>query len=133
MNSRFSLWIFIAGLLGALAIGLAAWSSHGLPFLIPDLDALQIAKERAQTANQFLLVHAVILFGIGLWRQQGAGLLAGLSALLMLIGLAAFCGGMYVLYIFSDFSSSSTVYFLPFGGICLILGWLCLALSAWRK
>lgn len=133
MNSRFSLWIFMAGVLGALAIGLSAWGSHGLPLLIPDPDALQIAKERAQTANHFLLFHALALLGIGLWRQQGAGWLANIAAVCMLIGLASFCGGMYILYIFSDFSSSNTVYLLPFGGICLILGWLSLALSAWRK
>lgn len=132
MFQRFSLWVFIGALLGAAAVGLAAWTSHGLPHMIADADALLAARERAQTANAYLLAHAILLFGIGVWRAQGAGVIAGVAAFFILLGLVGFCGGMYLLYIFNDFSNSHTVYMMPAGGICLIIGWVALAVSAWR-
>lgn len=132
MKRRFSFWILIAGLAGAAGVGLSAWSSHGLARLITDPDALQFARERAQTANHYLLIHALALLGTGVWRQHGAGVLANVAGALFTFGLLAFAGGLYLLYIFNDFSGSNTVYLVPLGGSSLIMGWLALAASAWQ-
>ena len=130
MNRRFSFWIFAAGVLGATAVGLSAWTSHGLAHYVADVQALRIAEERAQAANLTLLLHAVLLFGIGVWRRSDGGWLANLAGALLLLGMALFCGGMYLLYIFNDLSSSPMVRLVPIGGLSLMAGWLCLAISA---
>jgi len=133
MNGRFSFWILAAGILGATGIGLSAWTSHGLPQYVTDVHALQIAEARAQSANLNLLLHAVLLFAIGVWRRSGAGWFAALAGALILLGMALFSGGMYLLYIFNDMSSSPMTRLVPVGGFSVIAGWLCLSVSAWSN
>lgn len=128
--SRF--WIFLAGVLGATGVGVAAWSSHGLPAFLP-ADQLALGQTRAQAANLHLLLHTVVLFGIGLWVRREANPWAHLAGLLFVLGILGFAGGIYVLRIVLGIHDGALIRIVPAGGLCLIAGWLALAIGGLRR
>jgi uncharacterized membrane protein YgdD (TMEM256/DUF423 family) len=83
-----------------------------------------------QTAVQYHLWHALGLVGIGILAQHlpGSGPLR-LAGWLMLAGIVLFSGSLYVL-------AASGVRWLgvvtPFGGGCLIAGWLTVVYAVLR-
>ena len=52
---------------------------------------------------------------------------------MIVIGIAGFAGGIYGLRIMAGIASGPWLNVVPFGGVCLILGWLAVALAAWRR
>ncbi|ENO90691.1 DUF423 domain-containing protein [Thauera linaloolentis] len=132
MNKGCNGWITLAGLLGALGVGVAAWSSHGLPHFLP-ADQLALGQARAQAANLHLLLHTVALFGIGLWLRQGPNPWAHAAGVLFTLGILGFSGGIYVLRIFLGIHEGALTNAVPAGGFFLIFGWLALAVGGWRQ
>lgn len=127
----FRLWITLTGLLGAIGVGLAAWSTHGLPAFVP-ADQLAIAAERARAANLHYLLHTLALFGVALWSRQPHSRWLTLAGALFVLGIAGFAGGIYALRIFAGIHSGPLIYIVPTGGFCLIFGWLALIVAGWR-
>jgi uncharacterized membrane protein YgdD (TMEM256/DUF423 family) len=108
---RVDRWLIAAaGLTGLIGVALSAMAAHGS--FGPSLD----------TAARFLLIHAAVLFGLAALLKGGAlslpfGRLAGL---VMLAGLALFCGDL-VRRAFADqplFPMAA-----PTGGFLLMAGW----------
>ncbi len=128
----FRTWITLTGLLGAIGVGLAAWSSHGLSSFVP-ADQLPLALERARAANLHHMLHTVALFGVALWSRQQASALLNLAGFLFVLGIAGFSGGIYLLRIFAGIHEGAIINIVPFGGFCLIFGWLTLALAGWQR
>ena len=128
----FRTWITLTGLLGALGVGLAAWSSHGLPSFVP-ADQLPIALERARAANLHHMLHTVALFGVALWSRQHASLFLNLAGTLFVLGIVGFSGGIYLLRIIAGIHEGAIINIVPFGGFCLIFGWLALIIAGWRE
>jgi uncharacterized membrane protein YgdD (TMEM256/DUF423 family) len=122
MLSRF----FIAAGAVALAVGVAlgAVGSHAAASA-PHPEAARLI----QTAVLYQLVHGLGLVLIGvLARAAGASRLLIVSGALMLGGLLAFCGSLYVLA-FRAISLGTA----PVGGTAFIAAWLALALWAVRR
>lgn len=119
--------LVLAGISGALAVGLGAFGAHGLePLLIKNgrLDTFE-------TAVSYHFYHVIALFGIGLLSMiKPEWKFLRFSAWCMILGILIFSGSLYVL-------SLSGITWLgaitPLGGVGFILGWMGLAYSAYKN
>jgi uncharacterized membrane protein YgdD (TMEM256/DUF423 family) len=72
--------------------------------------------------------HALALLFAGLWAARG-GIAAHLAGAAFVAGVLLFCGAVYLLALFGIRAPAVA----PIGGTLLMLGWLLLAISAWRR
>jgi uncharacterized membrane protein YgdD (TMEM256/DUF423 family) len=128
MGARF--WIFIAAILGGLAVVAGAVGAHALP----DSEALAVPVRIFNTGQLYHALHALALLGVALTmiatadsRAGWAGWFLQIAALGFALGIVCFSGGIY-LQIAKGFTSSAGV--VPFGGICMIAGWAAFAIGA---
>jgi uncharacterized membrane protein YgdD (TMEM256/DUF423 family) len=119
------LFVSLGALAAALGVALGAFGAHALKARL-SADMLAVW----QTAVQYHLWHALGLVAIGLLAQHlpASGPLR-LAGWLMLAGIVLFSGSLYVL-------AASGVRWLgvvtPFGGGCLIAGWLTVVYAVLR-
>jgi uncharacterized membrane protein YgdD (TMEM256/DUF423 family) len=119
------LFVSLGALAAALGVALGAFGAHALKARL-SADMLAVW----QTAVQYHLWHALGLVAIGLLAQHlpASGPLR-LAGWLMLAGIVLFSGSLYVL-------AASGVRWLgavtPFGGGCLIAGWLAVVYAVLR-
>lgn len=116
------LWLFLAGLNGALAVAGGAYGAHA-----EFVDAA--SREIFSTAVQFQMWHALALLGVACLigrTSPAANKLFHLSASLFCIGIILFCGTLYLLGLSGPrlFPGSA-----PTGGMALIAGWVLLAIG----
>ena len=116
--------IFIAAVLGGLAVLLGAFAAHGLK---NTLSAESLAV--LQTGVQYQFIHALALLLVVLLAQQHASRALLFAAVFFTAGVVLFSGSLYVL-VLTPFKPGLLT---PVGGSLLVLGWLSLACSAWRK
>ncbi len=115
--------IIIAGIFGALAVGLGAFGAHGLEATLTANGRL----DTCETAVKFQFYHtlALLLTGILLMNiNHDYFIWASWS---FIIGMVIFSGSLYIL-------SLTNVTWLgaitPIGGLALIVGWVFLILGA---
>jgi uncharacterized membrane protein YgdD (TMEM256/DUF423 family) len=119
------LWLFVAGLDGALAVIMAAVGAHG-----PGLS--DRAARAFDSANEIHIWHALALLGIALLAGRSHptaafSLMVRIAGILFLAGTVLFSG---TLYIQSLAGTTPLPLAAPAGGTALILGWLALAGAA---
>ncbi len=103
-----------AALSGAIAVAAGAFGAHG---------AEGKAAEWLRTGGQYQLVHALAAL-------LAAGRPGGRAAAWMFVaGGATFAGSLYALALGAPRWLGATA---PLGGVLLILGWLALAVAAFR-
>ena len=115
------LWIGLGALSGFKAVAIAAFAAHGLAWLDP------AALRMVRSAIDMQMWHALALLAVGVWAQRG-GQLADLAGAAFLARSILFCGSVYLL----GLTGISLGPVAPIGGVLLMLGWLLLAVSAWR-
>lgn len=113
------LWVGLGALLGLGAVVMAAVRAH----LVSDPKALFLVGN----AVDMQVWHALALIGIGLWAPRG-GRLADWAGAAMAVGIVLFCLGVYV-HVLGGISLGPAA---PVGGTLTMLGWLLLAVSAFR-
>jgi uncharacterized membrane protein YgdD (TMEM256/DUF423 family) len=124
-DSTLLIW---AGALGASAVAMGAWASHGL-----EASYGRRAVELVDIAVHFQLVHALAAcVAVALARmfegRPGAARCMTAAAWLFVIGTALFCGALHLL----AFGAPRWLGMVaPVGGLALIVGWLVLALGGW--
>ena len=113
------LWILL-GLLGAAAVALGAYGSHGAAFV----DAR--AQDVFDTALRYHFAHLAPLGLAALFGSlaPAAARRAGLAAVLLLAGMGLFCGSLYLRALGV---AEITNPLAPAGGFTLMAGWLALA------
>jgi uncharacterized membrane protein YgdD (TMEM256/DUF423 family) len=117
------IWIALGALAGLLAVALAAMAAHAPPnVLSPDARAM---VERSVSLQGW---HATALLAIGVWAPRG-GRMAHLAGAALALGLLLFCGAVDWL----AFTGTSLGPLAPTGGVMLMLGWLFLGASAFRR
>ena len=112
------LWLGIAAVNGALAVAAGAFGAHALRAqLSPDLLAV------FETGARYHMVHALAM---GLAALAGARWSPGL----FLAGIILFSGSLYLLALTGIGWLGAVT---PLGGAFLLAGWICLAISSFRK
>lgn len=103
----------LAGLFGALAIAAYAGAAHG-------------GDNHLGSIAPILLAHAPALLVLSLMTPFSR--LAALAAAVLVIGVALFCGDLYM----RDLTGNRLFPFAaPTGGTMMILGWMLVAISSW--
>ena len=115
MNSTFA--TRLAAVFGFLAVALGAFGAHGLKTTLEQNGTAAIW----QTGALYHLVHAVVLLVLA---QREAP--PRMAIILMAAGITVFSGSLYVLAV-TNLKWLGAI--TPFGGLCLLAGWISLA---WR-
>ena len=111
---------------GALAVMIGAFGAHGLKGGLADGSITQRGFEAFQTGADYHLIHAALLFGIGLLP---ASRLRNLCGGFIIAGMVLFSGS---LYIYGVTALPAFAMITPLGGVSYIAGWLCLAVVLWQ-
>lgn len=122
MSPRF--FLTAAAINGALTVALGAFGAHGLKQLLS-----QDLLKTFHTGADYHGLHALALLATGLLllhRDSKAGRVAGWA---FLIGILVFSGSLYLLAITGQKWLGMIT---PFGGTAFIVGWIALAIAAWR-
>ena len=131
-----SRWIVLtAGVLGILGVAIGAYAAHGLEALLgkQGLEAAEILKrlDQCEVAVRYHMLHTLALLAIGLSPAIQGRRRTNAAALLMLLGIALFSGGLYSMVFLGEIGHWAIV---PSGGLCLLMGWCWVAsLACGRK
>jgi uncharacterized membrane protein YgdD (TMEM256/DUF423 family) len=111
-------WQAIAGLNGFMAIAMGAVGAHAV--------ANGHLAGLVEHASFYQLIHAVLLVSLAASQGRCMRLARGF----ILLGIILFCGSLYCkgLNLWPDATRAA-----PMGGVCLMLGWLCIAADAYKK
>jgi uncharacterized membrane protein YgdD (TMEM256/DUF423 family) len=114
--------ILAAGALAmALAVAAGAFAAHAAKAAShPE------AARLLQTAVLYMLVHGLGLVAVGIVARGGTSGWLVAAAVAFLVGIACFCGSLWVLALWSR--SLGPV--APLGGLAFIAGWIALAVHA---
>ena len=118
------LCLLLAAFAGFTGVALGAFAAHGLKGRLT-ADYLAVF----QTGTHYQLIHALALFGVGLLALQRPGRLVNCAGALFALGIVLFSGSLYLLTL-SGLGKLGII--TPIGGLCFLVGWLCLGLAAWR-
>ena len=119
--------ITTGGILAALAVILGAFGAHALRGKI-GYDLFDIY----QTANQYLMIHALGLILYGIWhkvmsRADLTVVIKPWPAACFFFGSIIFCGSLYTIT-FTGLRMFGAI--TPIGGVLYIVGWIGFALQA---
>ncbi len=120
--ARFTL--VAASLFGASAVMLGAFGAHALRNVL-DERALAVWH----TAVDYQFWHALTLIAVSLLARASGSRALSVAATAFVVGVALFCGSLYALALGAARALGVVT---PFGGVAFIVGWLALALHAWR-
>jgi uncharacterized membrane protein YgdD (TMEM256/DUF423 family) len=109
----------LAGIWGALAVGLGAYGAHGLT-------AAPERMEWWRTAVLYHLVHAVMIAVASRVDRRPAHV----AGVLFALGSLLFSGTLYAMTLGAPRLLGAVT---PLGGLSLILGWIALALAALKR
>ena len=115
-------WITIAAINMAIAVALGAFGAHGLKNI-----ASSQQLDWWQTATLYLFVHGLGLLVVGLLIRLNY--VSQTSAWLLQIGVIIFAGSLYSMTLGAPRWFGAIT---PIGGVFMIAGWTCLAISAAR-
>ena len=119
MNTRKTA-LLSGGLLGFLAVGMGAMGAHHL--------GLTESESRAwSTAVNYQMWHSILLLMVPLIPLSASRTLPLLIASFV-AGIVLFSGSIYLL-VLTKHSLWGPI--TPLGGICILLGWFLVILSAW--
>lgn len=120
-----NLFFPLGAILAALSVSLGAFAAHGAVKFMTEQQLGWMEK-----AARYNMYHALALF-IAAWAltqfpaQANLIKAAGWS---FIAGIALFSGSLYLMAFFA----LRLGYITPLGGIAFVLGWLLLALAAWK-
>lgn len=118
------LWLLLAGFAGLSGVALGAFAAHGLKGRLGS-EALAVF----QTGVLYHLLHAVVLFGVALLALRLRSRLVTLAGTFFTLGILLFSGSLYLMML-TPVGKLGLI--TPAGGVCFMIGWLCLALTALR-
>jgi uncharacterized membrane protein YgdD (TMEM256/DUF423 family) len=117
-----TLFIFLGGVLAALAVGLGALGAHALKSELPPQQLVSF-----HTAVQYQMYHAIGLVLVGLLSLHHHSRFFDGAGWSMLVGITLFSG---LIYAWLATGRRFFVYPVPVGGVAFIIGWLLLAIGA---
>jgi uncharacterized membrane protein YgdD (TMEM256/DUF423 family) len=117
-----AIFVLLGALSGAAGVALGAFGAHALR------SHMTLERQAVfETGVRYQLIHALALLFVGIGAGNILnGVWLGAAGWLFVVGTILFSGSLYLL-VLSDRRWLGAI--TPFGGIALILGWLCLAAS----
>ncbi len=125
MNPIAKLFLSIGAISGALGVMLGAFGAHGLK---NKLTAEMMAVYK--TAVEYQFYHTLALLAVGLVAMHIPSRPLTTSGWLFTAGILIFSGSLYVLSI-SGIKWLGAI--TPIGGLCFIVGWVLLAVAAFKS
>jgi len=128
MNKTF---LITAALLGAFTVALGAFGAHAIKEKVNEY-TLGIFE----TAVKYQFYHVFALLAVGILFQQFSSNWMLWSGRLFIAGIILFCGSLYALTYFLANNNDSMKWLgaiTPFGGLCFIAGWVCMAIAIIKK
>ncbi len=118
-------FMMILGISGAFAVALGAFGAHSLEGRIsPDL------LQTFETATRYQFYHTLALIAVVLaGAKYPTSRYPTIAGWLFVAGILLFSGSLYVL-VFTGQTWLGAI--TPLGGVSFIVGWLLLALAAWK-
>lgn len=118
-------WLLLAGISGAVAVGAGAYGAHGLA------GKERVLVEAFRTGVLYHLVHSLALVGAAWATERPAAgpcsVAAHVAGIAFAAGIVLFSGSLYVFGMTGIVPVAGAA---PVGGATLIVGWLALAASA---
>ena len=127
--------ILLAGIvLGGLGVALGAFGAHWLESAVRqwELSGEEQTKRLAtwEVAVRYQMYHALALLAVGIFAARHNNRWLGWSARFFIFGVAIFSGCLYTL-VLSGVKILGAI--VPIGGSCMIVGWILLAVAAWKS
>lgn len=124
-------YIRTAALLGAFSVAMGAFAAHSLKQSVS-----AYAVEIFETSVRYQFYHAFALLIAGILFKEFPGKLLKWAGIFFIAGIILFCGSLYVLTfikaaVLPGYKWVGAV--TPFGGLCFIVGWICLFLGISNK
>lgn len=123
MRMARTFWM-VGSLLALLAVAAGAFGAHALRERLSE-DLLAVFE----TGARYHMYHALALLAAGWAVNQWSGAYATAAGWLFIVGIVIFSGSLYVLALTGVRWLGAIT---PIGGAAFLVGWLCLALAAWR-
>lgn len=117
-------FLLLGALLGGLGVAAGAFGAHALRNRLPQ-DLLEIFE----VGVRYQMYHALALLVVAWAATQWPGTFTTAAGWFFVAGVAIFSGSLYILA-FTGVRWLGAI--TPIGGVAMIIGWLCLALAAWR-
>lgn len=116
------LFIILGAVSACIGVGAGAFGAHGLRArLTPDMLIV------FETGARYQMYHALGLLAVAWIVSRWPGTLAVSAGWLFVAGTVLFSGSLYLLALTGVRTLGAVT---PFGGVCFIAGWICLALAA---
>lgn len=116
------LFLMIGALSGAIGVAAGAFGAHALrDRLEPRL------LEVFETGARYQMYHALALLAVGLVASRWPSGIINSAGWLFVAGTLLFTGSLYAMA-FTGVRALGAI--TPIGGVCLIAGWVCLAIAA---
>ena len=117
--------ILIGSILGALGVVLGAFGAHAFKNILEQHQRIPTYE----TAVKYHFFHALALILLGILVDKYPGRLMNYSMWSFILGIVLFSGSLYILSLSGNSKWGAVA---PFGGICLILGWILLFLQVYK-
>jgi uncharacterized membrane protein YgdD (TMEM256/DUF423 family) len=119
-----TVWMGIAAINGLIAVAAGAFGAHALEGSLEPR-----SLEVFELSARYQMYHALAMLAAGWLCTTQASRAAAASAALMLAGIILFSGSLYALSLTGSKWLGAVT---PFGGTCFLLGWLVMAVAAFR-
>jgi uncharacterized membrane protein YgdD (TMEM256/DUF423 family) len=133
------LFTILGALSGLIAVALGAFGAHGLPDYFKKVyeselkdrpDIVERMLHNWETAARYEMYHALALIAVAWACSRWPGKLGQAAGWCFFGGTLLFSGSLYVYCLtYQRWLAMIT----PFGGVALMVGWLCLALAVWNS
>lgn len=118
-------WFATGAFSGAVGVALGAFGAHALKTRVT-ADMLAVFE----VGVRYQMYHALALFAVAWAAERWTSGWVSASGWLFLIGMVVFSGSLYLMT-FTGARWLGAV--TPIGGLCLILGWIALAIAGLRS
>ncbi|MCB0044588.1 MAG: DUF423 domain-containing protein [Caldilineaceae bacterium] len=119
------LFFALAAIFGALAVGLGAFGAHALEGRVA-ANLLSTYETSVRYHFYHVIALLAVAFAISRWPGSGLPVTAGW---LFVAGIVIFSGSLYLLTFTGQRWLGAIT---PIGGVAFIVGWVLLAVTAWR-
>lgn len=124
-------YLKISAFLGALTVAMGAFGAHQLKKMVADT-----VVSTYETAIHYQFYHVFALFITAILYQSFTNKFIQLAGIFFILGMILFSGSLYLLVYKEAFVLPGLKWvgpITPIGGLCFIIGWLCLAFGVSKK